>query len=125
MKTTSDDRQPKLGEGQARTGHRGREPDPQRPIAAGREEPELAGALGDLGVGAVLGTRVDTPRHEREERSDDPAQPTGQDQCRHADWLEPLPAVVGPDAVHHGEREEEHRHQLEDTRFSSHGWSFC
>ena len=54
--------------------------DAERPVAARAEEAQLAGRLGDLGVAAVLGTRVDAARHEPEERAGDAEQAAGEDQ---------------------------------------------
>ena len=81
-------------------GDRRRAGDADRPVAARAEEAQLAGGLGDLGVAAVLGTGVDAPRDEPEERAGDAEQAAGQDQRGEAGRPRCGPGVVlRPDAV--------------------------
>ena len=65
--------------------------DADRPVAARAEEADLAGAVGDLRVGAVLGAQVDARRHEPEVAAAHEAQQAGEDQADDADPLDLVP----------------------------------
>ena len=87
----------------------------ERPVAGRAEEPQLAGAVGDLGVLAVLGAGVDAARDEPEEAADQAGQAAGQHQGRRPDGL------LGPEAVDHGGRHAEERDDAKDERLDLHG----
>ena len=70
---------------------RARRRDAERPVAARAEEADLAGAVGDLRVVAVLRAQVDAARDEPEVAAAHEAQQAGQDQADDADPLDVVP----------------------------------
>ena len=62
--------QPGVPEGQRQAHQGGRQGQPEGPVAAGAEEAQLAGAVGDVGVLAVLRAGVDAAGDEPEEAAD-------------------------------------------------------
>src|SRR5215204_6090606 len=70
--------EPGVEEGEGECAKGGAQGDAEGPVAAGAEETELAGAVGDVGVRIVLGTLLDPAGDELEVGADDQAQAAGE-----------------------------------------------
>src|SRR3954453_16329717 len=80
-----EDDQPPLPQGDAEAGESDAAGDGDGPVAARAEEAQVAGAVGDLGLGVVLGALLEASRDEAELRPDDQGEAAGQGEADDAD----------------------------------------